>query len=96
MNALTTRDDLEALQSCAFEGYEADFCPTGRPASAFVASKPSRVFRDDMPAPLPWGVHRALQWAGVGLLLSILTLCALFHRGSLSLAPVAKHFERSA
>lgn len=82
---------LDGLDTCAFEGYEANFVPMGRPAAAVGVPKPSRVFRDDLPAPLPWGAHRALQWLGVALLAALLGLSALFHRGTLSMQAIAQH-----
>lgn len=57
--------------------------------SALIRRKPSRVYRDDLPPPLPLGVHRTLQWVGVALLSAVLVLSALFRRGVITVEGIA-------
>lgn len=89
-------NQLDDLDSCAFEGYEANFVPMGRPAPAVGLRKHSRVFRDDLPRPLPLGFHRALQWVGVVLVGTLLTLSALFYLGTLKVETLAAYFVSQA
>jgi hypothetical protein len=75
----------------AVEGLGVHHGATGCTADRMaVKNKPSRVFRDDLPRPLPLGVHHFLEWLGLALFVGIVVASALFHTGVLSIEAIAR------